>query len=235
MMPADHHILNDQSLIQLIAQARPEALSELYDRYGRMVFGLAISTVGDAATAEEITQDVFHRVWERAWQYRADQAKVSTWLTSIARHRAIDQLRRQGAQPEGQDISWADLSPQAEPSAAGPEQTMELAIQRQRVHAAIAQLSEVQKQVLILAYFQGYSQSAIAEALGLPLGTVKTRIRLAMDKLRGMLQIDQLALAMPDASPPARVKQQLMRWCAECPPEEPPTGPRPGEGVLGNP
>jgi RNA polymerase sigma-70 factor (ECF subfamily) len=189
-MATNHRTLNDENLIRLIVQARPAALSELYDRYSRMVFSLAINTVGDAATAEEITQDVFVRVWERAGQYRADQAKVSTWLTSIARHRAIDQLRRQGVRPEGQSIGWADVSPQAEPSSDGPEQAAELSIQRQHIRAALAQLPEEQKQVLAMAYFQGYSQTAIAEALGLPLGTVKTRIRLAMEKLRGMLQAE---------------------------------------------
>jgi len=181
---------DDEDLIRLIAQARPEALGELYDRYGRMVFGLAVNTVGDAATAEEITQDVFHRVWERAGQYRADQAKVSTWLTSIARHRAIDQLRWQGVRPERQSIGWADLSPQAEPSTDDQGQSVELLIQRQHVRAAVAQLPEEQRQVLAMAYFQGYSQTAIAEALGLPLGTVKTRIRRGMEKLRGTLQVD---------------------------------------------
>ena len=129
-MATNVHTLDDESLMRLIVQAQPEALSELYDRYGRLVFSLAINAVGDAATAEEVTQDVFLRVWERAWQYRADQAKVSTWLTSIARHRAIDQLRRQGVRPEWQSIGWADVSPQAEPSTDGPEQSAEIAIQR---------------------------------------------------------------------------------------------------------
>ena len=186
----DHHTLNDETLIRLIVQRRPEALSELYDRYNRMIFSLALNTVGDAATAEEITQDVFHRAWERAGQYRPDQAKVSTWLTSVARHRAIDQLRRQGVRPEGQSIGWADLSPGTEPSTAGPEQDAELALQRRRIRAAVAQLPKEQRQVLALAYFQGYSQTTIAETLSLPLGTVKTRIRLAMEKLRGMLQTE---------------------------------------------
>jgi len=186
-MATDYHKLDDESLIRLIVRARPEALSELYDRYGRLVFSLAVNAVGDSATAEEITQDVFVRVWERASQYRAEQAQVSTWLTSIARHRAIDQLRRQGVRPEGQSVAWADLSPQAEPTAVGPEQATELSIQRQRVRAAVAQLPAEQKQVLALAYFQGYTQTEIAESLSLPLGTVKTRIRLAMEKLRALL------------------------------------------------
>ena len=186
-MATNVHTLDDESLMRLIVQAQPEALSELYDRYGRLVFSLAINAVGDAATAEEVTQDVFLRVWERAWQYRADQAKVSTWLTSIARHRAIDQLRRQGVRPEAHSIVWADLSPQAEPTTDGPELPAELSIQRQRVRAAVAQLPEEQRQVLALAYFRGYSQTEIAESTGLPLGTVKTRIRLAMEKLRALL------------------------------------------------
>ena len=186
-MATDYHKLDDEGLIQLIVQSCPEALSELYDRYGRMVFSLAVNTLGDAATAEEVTQDVFERVWERAGQYHAEQAKVSTWLTSIARHRAIDQLRRQGVRPEGQSVAWADLSPQAEPSTAGPEQAAVLSIRRERVRAAVAQLPEEQKQVLALAYFKGYSQTEIAESLSLPLGTVKTRIRLAMEKLRALL------------------------------------------------
>ena len=173
----------------LLARDRnPQALSELYDRYGRLVFSLALATVGDGSTAEEITQDVFMRAWERAKQYRPDLGKASTWLASIARHRAIDQLRRQGVRPEGQSVAWADLAPQAEPTAEGPELAVQTSIQRQRVRTAVARLPEEQRRVLALAYFQGMSQGEIAQTLGLPLGTVKTRVRLAMDKLRTTLQ-----------------------------------------------
>jgi RNA polymerase sigma-70 factor, ECF subfamily len=188
MMTTDYRSLADESLLRLIVHARPEALSELYDRYGRLVFSIALNTVGDPASAEEITQDVFLRVWQRgAAQYRTEAAKVSTWLSAIARHRAIDWLRRQGARPEGQSVAWADVSPEEEPVAEGAEQAAELAMQRQQVRAAVTQLPEEQQRVLALAYFQGLSQSDIAETLHLPLGTVKTQLRLAMDKLRGML------------------------------------------------
>jgi len=189
-MTTDYRSLADESLLRLIVHARPEALSELYDRYGRLVFSIALNTVGDPASAEEITQDVFLRVWQRAAQYRAEAAKVSTWLSSIARHRAIDWLRRQGARPEGRSVAWADVSPEEEPVAEGAEQAAELAMHRQQVRAAVARLPEEQQRVLALAYFQGLSQSEIAETLHLPLGTVKTRLRLAMDKLRGMLSTD---------------------------------------------
>ncbi len=180
--------LDDESLIRLIRQARGEALSELYDRYGRLVFSLAFNSVGDRATAEEITQDVFLRVWQRASQYRADRGKVSTWLTGITRHRAIDQLRRRGVRPEQHSVSWAEVSPGGEPVADGPEEATSLALQRERVRAAVASLPEEQRQVLALAYFQGLSQSQIAEALDLPLGTAKTRVRLGMQKLRELLR-----------------------------------------------
>jgi RNA polymerase sigma-70 factor (ECF subfamily) len=193
MSQPDYSALDDETLVRLIVQTRAEALSELYDRYSRLVFSLALNSVGDPAAAEEITQDVFLRVWQRARQYRADRAKVSTWLASITRHRAIDQLRRRGSRPEQHSVAWAELAPGAGPSVNGPEQVTALATERERVRAAIALLSEEQKQVLVLAYFQGLTQSQIAEALVLPLGTVKTRIRLGMQKLRDMLQEDRVA------------------------------------------
>jgi RNA polymerase sigma-70 factor (ECF subfamily) len=89
MSQLDYSALDNETLVRMIVQARAEALSELYDRYGRLVFSLALNSVGNPATAEEITQDVFLRVWQRGRQYSADRAKVSTWLTSITRHRAI--------------------------------------------------------------------------------------------------------------------------------------------------
>jgi RNA polymerase sigma-70 factor (ECF subfamily) len=193
MSQLDYSTLDDETLVRLIVQARAEALSELYDRYGRLVFSLALNSVGDPATAEEITQDVFLRVWQRGRQYRADRAKVSTWLSSITRHRAIDQLRRRGSRPEQHSVAWAELAPSAEPSVNGPEQASALGMERERVRAAIAQLPEEQQQVLALAYFQGLTQSQIAETLDLPLGTVKTRIRLGMQKLRDLLQEDRVA------------------------------------------
>jgi RNA polymerase sigma-70 factor (ECF subfamily) len=190
----DYTTLDDESLIRLIMHARTEALSALYDRYGRLVFSLALNSVGDRATAEEITQDVFLRVWQRAGQYRSERGKVSTWLTGITRHRAIDQLRRDRARPAQPGQAWAEASTEAEDaSGTGPEQSVVLAMEREQVHRALATLPEDQKQVLALAYFQGLSQSQIAAALELPLGTVKTRIRLAMQKLRQALGKDQAA------------------------------------------
>lgn len=188
----DYSILEDEALIRLIVVSRTEALSALYDRYSRLVFSMALHTVGDPATAEEITQDVFVRVWEKAGTYRPEQAKVSTWLTSITRYRAIDMLRHRSSRPEKNSIGWDDLALGAEPSVEGPESAAEQAIDSQRVRAAVASLPVEQQRALNLAYFQGLSHSQIAEQLGEPLGTVKTRIRLAMQKLREVLQDDPM-------------------------------------------
>jgi RNA polymerase sigma-70 factor (ECF subfamily) len=190
----NYSTLDDETLIKLIVRSHADALSELYERYSRLTFSLALNLVGDHATAEEIMLDVFLRVWEKAGTYRPGQAKVSTWLTSITRYRAIDVLRRRGSRPEQRSVSWTEVSSDAVVSPDGLEDTAELAMQRQRVRAAIAELPPDQKQALTLAYFKGYTHRQIAETLDQPLGTVKTRIRLAMQKLRQMLQDEQSAV-----------------------------------------
>jgi RNA polymerase sigma-70 factor (ECF subfamily) len=188
----DYSTLADQSLIRLIARAQPDALAALYDRYSRLIFSLAFNIVGDQATAEEVTLDVFSRVWEKADTYQASQAKVTTWLTSIVRHRSIDHVRRQYSRPEKDSVSWVELTPGALLDGHNPETVTELSLQRSRILAAVAQLPADQQQALALAYFKGYSHRQIAEELGQPLGTIKTRIRLAMQKLRQLLPDDQL-------------------------------------------
>ena len=187
----DYSTLDDEALLRLIRHAHTEALAELYDRYGRLVFSLAFHSIADQAAAEEITQDVFLRVWRRAGQYRAERGKVSTWLTGITRNRAIDQLRRRGSRPEQHSVAWADLPPGTEPAVEGPDQMTAASLERERVRTAVVELPLEQRQVLALAYFQGLSQSQIAHELDLPLGTVKTRVRLGMNKLRQMLIEEQ--------------------------------------------
>lgn len=180
---------SDVDLIRLIAEGREEALSKLYDRYNRLVYSLAIYILEDPQTAEEVTQDVFVRIWENAGSYRMERAQVSTWLTSIARHRAIDVLRRQGVRPEGHSVTWDDLIPAEVPKLDGrnPEDAADQSLLRDRVQQAIRALPAEQQAALKLAFFYGYSHSQIAAQLGEPLGTIKTRIRMAMQKLRGIL------------------------------------------------
>lgn len=179
---------SDEALVQLMAQGRTDALSALYNRYARLVYGLALHMVDDQATAEEIAQDVFYRAWENASTYRPEQAKVTTWITSITRHRAIDSLRRRRARPHHDDLSWAEAALDLVPDGVGePEELVVTAMERQRVRGAVRSLSREQREVLALAYFKGLSHSEIAASLQQPLGTVKTRIRAAVQKLRELL------------------------------------------------
>jgi RNA polymerase sigma-70 factor (ECF subfamily) len=185
----DYTALDDEALLRLIIHQQTEALSVLYDRYSRLVYSLAFQMMGDAAAAEEITQDVFFRIWEKAQTYRADQARVSTWITSITRYRSIDLLRRRGTRPDHTSLAWDDLPLNATPVAeADPEDMTELSLLQERVRDAIATLPAEQKKVLALAYFKGLTHSEIAALLGDPLGTVKTRIRAGMQKLKDILK-----------------------------------------------
>jgi RNA polymerase sigma-70 factor (ECF subfamily) len=189
-MKSDYTRYDDERLIRLITEAREEALAQLYDRYNRLVFSLALTIVNDRATAEEITLDVFMRVWQKAGTYRAEQAKVSTWLTHIARHHAIDVLRRRAVRSDQYAVQWEEAI-YAESSQQDPQDSAELSMRRERIHAALAQLPPDQKQAIQLAYFGGLTQSQIAETLQQPLGTIKTRVRLAMQKLQGFLRDEQ--------------------------------------------
>jgi RNA polymerase sigma-70 factor (ECF subfamily) len=189
-MKSDDTRYDDQRLIRLITEAQEEALAQLYERYNRLVFSLAFAIVSDRATAEEITLDVFMRVWQKAGTYRADQAKVSTWLTHITRHHAIDVLRRRAVRSDQYAVQWDEVISSESPQQ-DPQESAELSLRRERVHAALAQLPPDQKQAILLAYFGGLTQSQIAETLKQPLGTVKTRVRLAMQKLYDFLHDEQ--------------------------------------------
>jgi len=184
----DYSKLDDDALLRLIVLKRSEALGAFYDRYNRLVFSLAYHIVGDRETAEEITQDVFHKVWENAPGYNPGLAKPTTWMTSITRYRAIDILRKRRVRPEKDSVEWGEAALFAFPDATDPpEELAELQMQKQRIREAVAGLPSDQRAALALSYFHGLSHSEIAERLDLPLGTVKTRIRLAMQRLREQL------------------------------------------------
>ena len=189
--PANYAQYDDVKLISLIAQLQTGALDQLYERYHRPIFSLALLIVGDRATAEEITLDVFMRVWQKAGSYRAEQAKVSTWLTHIARHHAIDVLRRRAVRPDQSALSWDELTIEASSPTPDPGELAEYSLRRERIHAAIARLPVDQRQALLLAYFGGYTQTEFAEVLKQPLGTIKARLRLAAQKLRDFLRDEQ--------------------------------------------
>lgn len=189
----DYSKFDDYALMRLIAGAEENALGALYDRYGKLVYSMAFNSVGDANLAEEITQDVFLRVWDKAGTYQSEQGKVLTWITSITRYRAIDMLRRRSARPETVQPGWSgdaesDDDPPEMASPENVEDQVDLAQQQHRVRKALAQLPQDQQKALAMAYFLGYSHSEIALELDEPLGTVKTRIRLGMQKLKTLLE-----------------------------------------------
>jgi RNA polymerase sigma-70 factor (ECF subfamily) len=196
----DFSVLSDMELLAIIAGRQVTlssdsllsgAINSLYDRYGRLIYSVAIHTVGDAQTAEEITQDVFVRVWENAHTYQPEVAKVSAWLVSITRHRAIDELRRRKVRPEKNLDDWPEEGEvngvEMMTPLDGPEKLFETTAQQQSLRQILAALPPDQRQILRLAYFKGLSHSQIAELLGEPLGTVKSRVRLGMQKLREMI------------------------------------------------
>jgi RNA polymerase sigma-70 factor (ECF subfamily) len=189
--------IDDILLVKLIADSHTDALKQLYDRYNRLVFRVALAILGDRSVAEEATLDVFVRVWLGAKTYRPDRAKVNTWLVAITRHHAIDILRWQNSRPDLKSLRLDDVFLSNGPDVLDPEAQVELSLQQARVREAVAQLPAEQRQVLLLAYFMGYTHQQIAEVLEQPLGTVKTRIRLAMQKLREML-LDEVQ--MPNKS-----------------------------------
>jgi len=178
---------DDTVLIRSIAQAETAALEELYERYHRFVFGIALAILTEPPAAEEVTLDVFVHVWRSAAGYHPERAKVSTWLAAITRNHAIDILRWQRSRLDHKSVYLDELSLQQEAHLPDPPEEAESRLQKDRIRQAIAGLPADQQEALLLAYIKGYTQRQIAEKLGQPLGTIKTRIRLAMQKLRETL------------------------------------------------
>ena len=190
--PPKPDLQEDETLLREIASGQSVALGALYDRYSRLVYSLAFAIVNDQGLAEEISQEVFLQVWNKAGTYQPGIGKVSTWVSSIARHRAIDQLRRQQTRPEGHRGEWEASDDSDEPDLVDPvglETQVDSHLDGRVLLRAIHHLPKEQQHVLALAYFQGLSHQEIAEATGEPLGTIKTRIRLAMQKLRTALRV----------------------------------------------
>jgi RNA polymerase sigma-70 factor (ECF subfamily) len=182
----DFSPVSDEGLLKAVVNGQSSALGALYDRYGRLVFSLAVNIINDASVAEEITQDVFLQVWKKSATYQVEHGKVAAWLTGITRNRAIDILRRNSSRPEGHRIDWALAVEEPDiPDGNIPvENQVEQNQQGTHLRQAVSDLPPEQKQVLEMAYFFGMTQEEIAAQTGEPLGTVKTRIRLAMQKLR---------------------------------------------------
>lgn len=178
--------LADAELIERVRRGDEVALAALYDRYGGLILTVALRIVGDRELAEEVMQDTFLRVWNASDTYRASRGQVSGWLIGIARNRAIDVLRSRQHKTRLRERTPLP-EPGDEDSFGVPDETEAVAT-RQAVADALAGLSLTQRQVVELAYYGGMSQSEIARQLGEPLGTVKSRTRVAMEHLRNSLR-----------------------------------------------
>ena len=179
---------DEQFASRLVAGDRA-ALDRLYDRYTGVVYALVLRIVADRQVAEELLQEVFLRVWQRAGTYQEARGRFTPWLLGIAHNLAIDELRRRRRQPrEAPEREDAEREVAALPDP-GPEVAEEAwaRVRRAQIDEALARLPREQRVAIELAYFGGYSQSEIAARLGEPLGTVKTRIRLGLLKLREVL------------------------------------------------
>lgn len=182
-MRRHHAHLSDEALVALVARGDEDALAELYDRVGRMAYGLALRVLRDERHAEDAVQEAFLQVWRNAGSFRADRAKASTWILTLVHRRAVDVVRRE-------ERRQADPIPDEAVLGAAAERTEEAAwlrFERERVQAALRQLPDVQREALELAYYGGFSQSELAERFGVPLGTIKSRMFAGLSRMRELL------------------------------------------------
>lgn len=169
------------------------AFEEIFDRYGSLVYSTALRVLHDGQLAEDVSQEIFVRIWRQPAGYVADRGRFSTWLISVTRNRAVDELRSRGRRLRHETTSPDWLERERElpaPDRIDPALNAQLAEERRIIRSALANLPAEQRQVIELAYFGGLSQQEIAQRLTQPLGTVKTRIRLGMQKLRAALAQD---------------------------------------------
>lgn len=172
--------MDDSTLIARMAGGDQSAAGDLYDRYGRQVYALAYRMLQDAAAAEDITQEVFVKLWRNAARFDPERGRPGTWILHIAYTTAVDLVRtRRYAAPSRYEAEPSEADVTADPAA-----DAEVAIMGAQVRSALMRLPAEQRQALEMAYFDALSQSEIAGKLGIPLGTVKSRVRLGLESLR---------------------------------------------------
>jgi RNA polymerase sigma-70 factor (ECF subfamily) len=181
-MAKDLAHLSDEALVALVARGDHVALAELYDRYGRVAHNLAYRVLRDAALAEDAVQDAFLAVWRTAGRFLPERSKASTWILTLTHRRAVDIVRRE------QRRRAEPLDDKAETAAGGADEAAWLRLERERVQTALRRLPDQQREALELAYYGGFTQSELAERLGQPLGTIKSRMFSGLARLREVLE-----------------------------------------------
>jgi RNA polymerase sigma-70 factor (ECF subfamily) len=189
---ADLRQLADEELVRRMGEGEVDALEVLYDRYARVVYSFAARIVADSQVAEEVLQEVFTRSWQQASRFEFARGSVVSWLLSITHNLAIDEVRKRQRRPQRADLVdvVTVLQGQAD-TAVDVEEAAEAAETRERIRLAMDRLPEAQRVVIELAYFQGLTQREIAAVLNEPLGTIKTRMRLGMQKLKEYLSAQE--------------------------------------------
>jgi len=182
-MPRDLAHLSDEAVVALVARSDEVALGELYDRFGRIAYGLALRVLRDPGLAEDAVQEAFLQIWRGAERFVPERAKASAWIMTLVHRRAVDLVRREerrradpledasavaGADGSAEDLAW-------------------LRFERERVQAALSLLPDQQREALELAYYGGFTQSELAERLGQPIGTIKSRMFAGLTRLRELL------------------------------------------------
>jgi RNA polymerase sigma factor (sigma-70 family) len=174
--------LSDEALLSLVASSDDQALAELYDRFGGVAYGLALRILRDEALAQDAVQEAFLAVWRSADRFLAERAKASTWILTLVHRRAVDLVRREDRR-RGEPLERA-----AEPVApATTEDEATIGYERRVVQEALRQLTPEQREALELGYYGGLTQSELAERLGQPLGTIKSRMFTGLSRLRDLL------------------------------------------------
>lgn len=194
--------VSDADLIVLVTQGDQDALGMLYERYSRAVYSFSLRIVGDAQVAEEILQEVFVRAWQQGGSFQSARGTLITWLLSITHNLSIDEVRRRKRRPQKAESEEPEAILASLPDEGSDvEEEVWLSSLRVSIQDALQQLPAAQREAIELAYFQGLTQREIAETLGEPLGTIKTRMRLGMLKLR-----EQLGPVVSDLAEPNEVK-----------------------------
>jgi len=187
---------SDAALIARAAARDARALEVLYERYARVVFSFAVRIVGDQQLAEEILQEVFFRVWQQAAVFQSGRGTFVTWVLSITHNLAIDEVRKRGRRPQKADSAEPELilAGVADTAPTVEDEVWQGRL-RETIAGALAGLPPAQREAIELAYFRGLTQREIAETLGEPLGTIKTRMRLGVQKLRDSFAGQEVDLA----------------------------------------